>query len=76
MNTALWEKASVTAESYRIPIQVTQIRKYRTTAYYICPRCNITRDKTGALSPSQQTLSVMQKCYGCQIADLFTEKPI
>lgn len=76
MNAALWEKVSVTAESYRVPIQVTQIKKYRTTAYYICPRCNTTQDKTGTLSPSQHTLSLMQKCYGCQIADLFPEKLI
>ena len=44
MSTAILEKP-VTAESYRTPMQVTQLRKYRTTAYYICPRCNITMER-------------------------------
>ena len=45
MSTALLEKASVAAESYRTPMQVTHLRKYRNTAYYICPRCNITMER-------------------------------
>ena len=45
MSTALLEKASAAAESYRIPMQVTHLRKYRTTAYYICPKCNITMER-------------------------------
>ena len=45
MNTALLEIAVTTAESYRIPMQVTHLRKYRTTAYYICPRCSITMER-------------------------------
>ena len=45
MNTALLEKGSKTAESYRSPMPVTKLRKYRTTAYYICPRCSITMER-------------------------------
>ena len=45
MSTALLEKTSARAESYRTPMQVTQLRKYRTTAYYICPRCSITMER-------------------------------
>ena len=45
MNTALLEKAVTTAESYRISMEVTHLRKYRTTAYYICPRCKITIER-------------------------------
>lgn len=33
MNTALPERTSVTAESYRMPMPVTQLKKYRITAY-------------------------------------------
>ena len=35
----------VSAESYRSPMSVTHIRKYRDTAYYICPRCKITLER-------------------------------
>ena len=45
MNTALLEKESVATESYRTPMQVTHLRKYRTTAYYICPRCSMTLER-------------------------------
>ena len=45
MNTALLEKKVSTAESYRMPMQVTHLRKYRATAYYICPRCSITMER-------------------------------
>ena len=45
MSTALLEKVSVTAESYRTPMQVTKLRKYRYTSYYICPRCNVTMER-------------------------------
>ena len=45
MNTALLEKIVSTAESYRIPMQITHLRKYRTTAYYTCPRCSITMER-------------------------------
>lgn len=45
MSTALLEKASGAAERYRTPMQVTKLRKYRTTAYYICPRCSITMER-------------------------------
>ena len=45
MRTALLEKTATTAESYRIPMQVTHLRKYRATAYYICPRCHITMER-------------------------------
>ena len=45
MNTALLEKTVTTAESYRIPMRVTHLRKYRTAAYYICPRCSITMER-------------------------------
>lgn len=44
MSTAILEKP-VTAESYRTPMRVTQLKKYRATAYYICPRCNITMER-------------------------------
>ena len=45
MNTALLEKTVPTAESYRMPMRVTHLRKYRTAAYYICPRCSITMER-------------------------------
>lgn len=45
MNTALLEKASSTAENYRTPMQVTHLRKYPATTYYICPRCSITMER-------------------------------
>ena len=45
MSTALLEKVSVTAENYRTPMQVIKLRKYRSTSYYICPRCNITMER-------------------------------
>ena len=45
MSTTLLEKESVTIESYRSPMPVTKLRKYRTTAYYICPRCNMTMER-------------------------------
>ena len=45
MNTALLKKTATTAESYRTPMLVTHLRKYRTTAYYICPRCSITMER-------------------------------
>ena len=35
----------VSAESYRLPMPVTHVRKYRDTAYYICPRCKITIER-------------------------------
>ena len=44
MSTALLEKGSV-AESYRISMAVTKLRKYQTTTYYICPRCNTTMER-------------------------------
>ena len=44
MSTVLLEKVTI-AESYRIPMQVTKLRKYRATVYYICPRCNITMER-------------------------------
>ena len=44
MSTAVQEK-SITAENYRTPMQVTHLRKYRTTSYYICPRCNVTMER-------------------------------
>ena len=45
MSTALLEKETTTAESYRVPMPVTKLRKYRSTSYYICPRCNITMER-------------------------------
>ena len=44
MSTAVQEKP-ITAESYRTPMQVSKLRKYRTTVYYICPRCSITMER-------------------------------
>ena len=45
MSTATLEKALTAAETYRRPMAVTQLRKYRATAYYICPRCSITMER-------------------------------
>lgn len=45
MSTALLEKTAAAAESYRTPMQVTHLRKYRATAYYICPRCSMTMER-------------------------------
>ena len=45
MNTALLKKTVTTAESYRMPMLVTHLRKYLTTAYYICPRCSIAMER-------------------------------
>ena len=45
MSTALLEKTSAAAESYRLPMPVMQLRKYRAAAYYICPRCKITMER-------------------------------
>ena len=44
MSTALLEKP-LTAESFRTPMPVTQLRVYYHTSYYICPRCNITMER-------------------------------
>lgn len=44
MSATLPEKKA-TEESYRIPMSVTHLRKYRTATYYICPRCNITMER-------------------------------
>lgn len=45
MSTILLEKPTATAESFRTPMPVTHLRKYRETAYFICPRCNITVER-------------------------------
>ena len=45
MSTALLKKTSAAAESYRLPMPVMQLRKYRTAVYYICPRCKITMER-------------------------------
>lgn len=45
MSTALLEKVSTMAERYRIPMQVTHLRKFCNTSYYVCPRCNITMER-------------------------------
>uniref|UniRef100_UPI004055CC2B hypothetical protein n=1 Tax=Acetatifactor sp. TaxID=1872090 RepID=UPI004055CC2B len=37
MNTVLLEKKAATAESYCLPMQVTHLRKYRTTTYSSAP---------------------------------------
>lgn len=34
-----------TAESYRTPMPVTHLRQYRTTSYYVCPRCGVTMER-------------------------------
>ena len=57
MSTALLEKTVTTAESYRTPMQVTKLRKFRTTAYYICPRCNITIER--------EFMSYCDRCGQC-----------
>lgn len=45
MSMALMEKKATTAESYRTPMQVIHLRKYKATAYYVCPRCNSTMER-------------------------------
>ena len=46
MSTALLEKrVAVTAEGYRAPMTVTQLRRYGSAYYYVCPRCKITLDR-------------------------------
>ena len=45
MSTILKERLSATADSYRTSMEVTHLRKYRATAYYICPRCSITLER-------------------------------
>lgn len=37
--------ARETAESYRVPMAVTQLRVYSWKLYYICPRCGITLER-------------------------------
>lgn len=44
MKYLLLEKQN-TAESYRIAMKVTHIRQYKTSAYYVCPRCEITIER-------------------------------
>ena len=36
---------SDTAESYRTPMPVTHFSMHQNTAYYICPRCQITMER-------------------------------
>lgn len=45
MGIVLQEKETATAESYRAPMQIKQLRKYQSTSYYVCPRCNVTMDR-------------------------------
>ena len=30
---------------YRIPMQVTHLVKFRASAYFLCPRCNVTLER-------------------------------
>ena len=57
----------------RIKAGVTQDRIAEVLS---CDPRTIQRYEAGTLSPSQHTLSVMQKYYGCRFADLFPEKPL
>lgn len=45
MRTSLLERKAISAESYRVPMPVTHLRRYSRTAYYICPRCNTTMER-------------------------------
>lgn len=45
MSIMLLEKRRTDAESYRTPMAVTQVRKYRNATYYICPRCSVTMER-------------------------------
>ena len=45
MSAALLEKVSATAENYRRPMQITHVRKFCNSVYYICPRCNVTMER-------------------------------
>ena len=45
MSSAIMIRMPATAESYRTPLQVTQLRTYRSAAYYLCPRCNVTIER-------------------------------
>lgn len=38
-------KDTDSAESYRHPLKVTHLRKYGSSTYYICPRCNRTMER-------------------------------
>lgn len=45
MSTILLKKTTIAAESYRLPMLVTHLCRYRNTSYYICPRCNTTMER-------------------------------
>lgn len=42
MSTTPSKQDDMDAESYRIPMTVTRLQEYKSTAYYICPRCEMT----------------------------------
>ena len=45
MSSAIMNRMPATAESYRMPLPVTQLRQYRLASYYLCPRCNVTMER-------------------------------
>ena len=45
MSTALLKKTTIAATSYRLPMLVAHLYRYRDTSYYICPRCNTTMER-------------------------------
>lgn len=57
MKTISLKKQLEDAESYRIPMQVTHLRVYGTTAFYICPRCHITMER--------EFMSYCDRCGQC-----------
>ena len=44
MNTAKVNQDE-SPESYRLPMQVTHLRMFRNTSYFICPRCATTIER-------------------------------
>ena len=45
MKVDLLEEQQEAAASFRMPMSVTRLRKYRNAAYYICPRCSISIER-------------------------------
>ena len=45
MSTVSLEKVSAIAEGYRTPMQITHLRRFGNSTYYVCPRCNVTMER-------------------------------
>lgn len=66
MRTALLEKVVSAAKSHRIPMQVKHMRKYRSGAYYVCPRCKITMER--------EFMAYCNRCGQCLIRKKYKMK--